>query len=454
MKNKEILNNGLETALGGNTTAPQSYSPLLDRNGLWYNTNSQLLTLNGVLLNNAYKCYGIVQTFIDLPVEDAFKGGLNFTSQQISSEQLEDLNNAVKRDYEEIKNALRWQRLFGGGVLWLDDGNGLNSDYLKYQNKLDPKTLTNKPFSFMCSDRWEMQKVDGSKGVDETDFLLAGKARIHKSRCFTLIGKESPYYTRIRLVGWGLSILEQVLPFLNTYMKSLNVIFELIDEAKIDICKFKNLATTLSQPMGETIIQKRLSVASQGKNYKSLLAMDSEDDYQQKQISFGGYGEVLKFIMQNVAANLRIPISKLFGIGSSGFSSGEDDLENYNNMVESEVRNQAYKLVLWVGKLRTWQLFGQDIEDLDFEWQPLRTMTAEQEATIKTSSTQQAIAIASSLGLDIEGKVEFFKKLELIDLDKDFLTAHANDLMVNDDNGNFTDNKNQEKSNKFDKKEV
>jgi len=336
----------------------------------------------------------------------------------------------------------------------LDDGNGLTSDYLKYQNKLDPKTLYKKPFSFMCSDRWEMQKVDGSKPVDDTDFLLAGKARINKTRCFALIGKEPPYYTRIKLAGWGLSILEQVLPFLNTYMKSLNVIFELIDEAKIDICKFKNLATTLSQPAGEAIIQKRLAVASQGKNYKSLLAMDMEDDYQQKQISFGGYGEVLKFIMNNVSANLRIPVSKLFGIGSSGFSSGEDDLENYNNMIESEVRNQAYKMVLWAGKMRCWQLFGQEIDDLDFEWQPLRTMTAEQEASIKTSSTQQAIAIASSLGLDVEGKIEFFKKLELVDLDDDFLQAHANDLMVNDEYGNTQNTENKEKSNKFDKKEV
>lgn len=451
---KQILNNGLENALGGNSTAPQSYSPLLDRNGLWYNINAQLITLNGMMLNNAYKCYGLIQTFIDLPVEDAFKGGVIFTSQQLKSEELEDLNNVVKRDYEEIKNAIRWQRLFGGGILWLDDGNGFTSDSLKYQNKLDPKTLYKKRFSFMCSDRWEMQKVDGSKAVDDTDFLLAGKARISKTRCFALIGKEPPYYTRIKLAGWGLSILEQVLPFLNTYMKSLNVIFELIDEAKIDICKFKNLATTLSQPSGEAIIQKRLSVASQGKNYKSLLAMDSEDDYQQKQITFGGYGEILKFIMNNVSANLRIPVSKIFGIGSSGFSSGEDDLENYNNMIESEVRNQAYKLVLWVGKMRCWQLFGQDIEDLDFEWQPLRTMTAEQDATIKSSSTQQAIAIANSLGLDTEGKIEFFKKLELIDLDNDFLEAHANDLMVNDEYGNPETNQNKEKSNKFDKKEV
>jgi len=101
MRNKKtILNNGLENALGGNSVAPTSYSPLMDRNGLWYNVNSQILSLNGMLLNNAYKCYGLIQTFIDLPVEDAFKGGIKFTSQQLTSEELDDLNNVFKKDYE------------------------------------------------------------------------------------------------------------------------------------------------------------------------------------------------------------------------------------------------------------------------------------------------------------------------------------------------------------------
>ena len=31
--------------------------------------------------------------------------------------------------------------------------------------------------------------------------------------------------------------------------------------------------------------------------------------------------------------NLKMPITKLFGISAAGFSSGEDDIENYNSMI-------------------------------------------------------------------------------------------------------------------------
>ena len=60
-----------------------------------------------------------------------------------------------------------------------------------------------------------------------------------------------------------------------------------------------------------------------------------------------------------IAAYLRQPVSKIWGTGSSGFLSGEDDLENYNAMIESEIRPQALRMIKWVVDLRCLQLIWQ-----------------------------------------------------------------------------------------------
>lgn len=98
---------------------------------------------------------------------------------------------------------------------------------------------------------------------------------------------------RAQLQGWGLSIFEAIIPPLNEYLKAMGVSLELLDEAKIDVVKIFNLATVLTSPGGDEIIRKRLALVTQNKNYKSSIAMDTQDDYQQKQISFSGLPEMI-----------------------------------------------------------------------------------------------------------------------------------------------------------------
>ena len=112
--------------------------------------------------------------------------------------------------------------------------------------------------------------------------------------------------------------------------------------------------------------------------------MDAQDDYQQKQINFSGLPEMIVQIQYLVCAALKRPYSKIFGKGSSGFSSGEDDLENYNTIVDSEIRTPATPLIKWAVGLRCLQLFGRIPPDLKISWKPLRVMSEKDEAEIKS----------------------------------------------------------------------
>jgi phage-related protein (TIGR01555 family) len=216
---------------------------------------------------------------------------------------------------------------------------------------------------------------------------------IDSSRVATFSGVKAPYQLRAMLQGWGLSIFEAIIPPLNQYLKAMNVTLELLDEAKIDVVKIAKLAQTLLSPNGERIVRKRLALVSENKNYKSSIAMDKDDDYDQKQISFSGLSDMIVQIQYLVCAALKRPYSKIFGKGSSGFSSGEDDLENYNTIVDSEIRRPATNLVKWVVNLRCLQLFGRELTDFRPKWRPLRVMTEKEQAEVNSKKLADYIAL-------------------------------------------------------------
>jgi hypothetical protein len=121
--------------------------------------------------------------------------------------------------------------------------------------------------------------------------------------------------------------------------------------------------------------------------------MDKDDDYDQKQISFSGLPDMIVQIQYLVCAALKRPYSKIFGKGSSGFSSGEDDLENYNTIVDGEIRRPATNLIKWVVNLRCLQLFGRELTDFRPKWRPLRVMTEKEQAEVNSRKLADYIAL-------------------------------------------------------------
>lgn len=380
---KNTVNNGLSSALGFDNL-PQE--PLFATSSIFANSSPFLITLQWTLLSYAYKNNGFIQTAINQIVDDAFRNqGVVIDSETLDTEELEELRQAVyDNDIEEIKDAIRWGELYGGGVLLA------NTDQ-NFELPLDGKQLKGRRLQFMASDRWQCIANGISPYLAKT-FTLTDNMReqttsgitIDASRVGIFSGVKAPYLLRSMLQGWGLSIFEAIIPPLTQYLKAMGVTLELLDEAKIDIIKIFDLANALLSPQGEAQIRKRLQVAVDNKNYKSSIAMDTQDDYQQKQINFSGLPEMIVQIQYLVCAALKRPYSKIFGKGSSGFSSGEDDLENYNTIVDGEIRTPATPLIKWAVGLRCLQLFGRIPPDLKINWKPLRVMSEKDEAEIKS----------------------------------------------------------------------
>jgi hypothetical protein len=109
-----------------------------------------------------------------------------------------------------------------------------------------------------------------------------------------------------------------------------------------------------------------------------------------------------------------MPITKLFGQSSTGFNSGEDDIENYNSVIESEIRSKALELVHTVVKLRLQQLFGFIPEHFDIRFKPLRILNQEQVENIKNHKANRASALYSQGILTAPEYCEHLRKDEVL----------------------------------------
>lgn len=386
---QNMISNGLSEAIMGfnplTMGAQLSQADTLFKNNRWY-----LISNMRQLLSQIYVEHGLVQTVVDIPVDDAFRGGVDIKTKQLSEDQLNDLKVQLERQdilSSVVGRALKWNRLYGGAAIVIitdqDPATPLEIE------KINEKT----PLEFRAVDMWELywdkQNIDESQQgaqilpEDWETYNYYG-TKLHKSRVLRMKGLTPPSFIRPRLRGWGFSIVESLVRSINQYLKANDLTFEVLDEFKIDIYKIKNLTQSLLSKNGTELIQKRVQLANQQKNYQNAITMDAEDDYSQKEMTFAGIAETMVGIRMQVASDLRMPLTKIFGISAAGFSSGEDDIENYNAMVESSIRSKAKYDILRLIEIMCQKMFGMVPDDLSIEFKPLRILSAEQEENVKT----------------------------------------------------------------------
>ena len=364
------------------------------------------VTLNRILLSYSYMSQGLIQTVVRQPVDDAFRGGIGIKSKELDSDELATLGNTLRRsrsrskfhrqinpnaainrcisDLQAVMDTLAWARLYGGAGLIV------NTDQ-DFRTPLDIEAIgPDTPLEFIAADRWELI-LSQTNIWDErqpTPFNFYGLP-LNRTRVIKVLGVEAPSYIRLRLQGWGMSEIERCIRPINSFCKFENLVFELLDEAKIDVYKIQGFNDALLTDDGTANAQKRILLSNRLKNFQNALAMDVEDEYMQKQLSFSGLAELWNEIRLNLSSALKIPMNKLFGQSASGFSSGEDAIENYNSIVE-QIRLDAEPLLQEVIDLRCQQLFGF-IPEYELEWQPLKVLNGEEEQAVKTSQQNRVM---------------------------------------------------------------
>lgn len=388
-----------------NLTAGGTYgaggAPLSQADPGYYNLRWYLVSNDRNLLSQMYCEMGLIQTLVDQPVDDAFALGFELKSEQLDANDCEEIYKYFEEHKvnQAIGQAFKWCRLYGGGGVLVAVPIGKPDDPLDL-TRIKPDT----PIAFIATDMWELyqQKLnipgDLAPFTDADEYYDYYSQRVHKSRVCTIKGKEPPSFVRPRLRGWGMSELEKMVRPINAYYKNGNVVYELLDEAKVDIYRLKGLNASLATPTGSNTVRQRIQMSNLLKNYNHALTMDSTDEYDQKVMNFSGLDAMAQQNHNDVASNMKMPQTKIFGQSAAGFNSGEDDIENYNSTLRSDIQAKSKHLYMTMVKIACQQLFGMIPDDLQISFPPLRILSAEGEEKVKDSQMERLIK-AQAAGL-------------------------------------------------------
>lgn len=421
-KKPDVKNNG---ALMNFTRAAIRPTEVSSTAGIANNLRYNNLTLNRMLISEMVQEHGLIRRFLRQPIDDAYRGGVKIKCDELSADDMAILEQKMEKeqDLEKLKDARFWSDAFGGGGILVNAGQ----DY-KEEFKLDMIEEGDK-VEFYAVDRWELSMQQKGNILDQTENhdpeipYYYYTHHIHKTSVLKMLGDASPSMIRGQFTGWGVSKLEGVVRSWNQYLKQQEVIYELTDEAKIDIFRLEGFKETLLSPDGAQKVAERVQLSAEMKNYKSALVIDKEDEYESKSVNFAGIAEIITQNRMSIAADFGMPLTKLFGLSAAGFSSGEDDLETYNAKVESDYRNKDKHILLYMIQARCQQLFGYIPDTISIEFKPLRVLSAEQEEGIKDKKLDRVLRLKQ------EGIITSEMVVELVNNEKIFsLDLNANEV--------------------------
>lgn len=340
------------------------------------------------LLAWSYVEYGLVRTIVDVPVEDGFRGGVTIKTDEFDEDELKKLSRLIKkrRDQAVAMRALKWARLFGGGavIAKIDDQDPeepLDLDSIGPETKVE----------FWAVNMWEL--IPNTIALDtvlhqnmedpEFDYFMYYGNKIHKSRVHKCMGLDVPSILKWQLLGWGASVLEPFIRPFNQYLKTGDLTFEVLDEFKLDIFFIDGFKEAMASDEATQLMMKRVQYANGRKNFQHATVLSEKDKFEQRQLQFTGLAEIMTTNNIQIASVLRMPLTKVFGISAAGFSTGQEDLENYNMMVEGTVREPAEDLIRWMTDIRSQQLFETRPEDMEVEFKSLRVLGGVEEQNVK-----------------------------------------------------------------------
>jgi phage-related protein (TIGR01555 family) len=364
------------------------------------------LTSNTELLTTAYRESWLAKRIIDMPSEDMTRKWYKLTT-SLDADVLRSLQRLEAKHSvrQEITNAIRWARLYGGAIAVM-----VVRDYA--DSLAEPLVLDEIPphsfYGLLVLDRAQgispsMELVNDLNDPDygepeyyEVDMEQGEQkhVRIHHSRVLKFVGRELPRLEMQAENYWGASELEHIWEEIQKRSNTSANIAQLVFQANVTTLKMSDFGETLAY--GTESQQRRLlqSVEEQNRLRTSfgLQLLSAEDSMETHSYSFTGLSDIYEAFMMDMAGAAEIPATKLFGRSPQGFNAtGEADLRNYYDMIaqmQERVLRPALEKLLPVMAISCW---GYVPEDLEIVFEPVMTTSPAERAELVQKMSSDVI---------------------------------------------------------------
>lgn len=369
------------------------------------------ITRNRNLLEWAYRGNWVAGIAVDAVAEDMTRAGIEIVSNQLSSQEIAQIQAALKRMcfWQEVSDTIRWGRLYGGSIgVMMVEGQDPSTP-------LRPATIGRGQFKgIYAMDRW---MVDAAYGPDQlvktmgpsaglppyytpiADVPIYGGQRIHHSRCLRTIGYKLPYWQAMTENYWGISILERLYDRMIAFDSTTQGAAQLVNKAHLRTISIEKLRELIAFG-GEAIqaVRAQVEFIRMFQTNEGITLLDASDKFEAHQYAFSGLGDMMLQFAQQVAGALQIPLVRLFGQSPAGMNAtGESDFRNYYDGINAHQEATLRDPVQCVLEMTCLSVLGRPLPmDTEFSFTPLWQLNPMERAEVAKTTTETTMAAYDS----------------------------------------------------------
>ncbi len=349
------------------------------------------------LLTTMYRESWLAMRIIDMPSEDMtrnwYKLNTELEAEDIAALRKLEAKHSIR---QELANAIRWARLYGGSLALMairGDENRLEEPLVledilpgSFQGLLVlDRTMGLEPSLELVSDLEDPDFGLPMYYTVQMEMENQRVAKIHHSRVIRFVGRELPYTETVAESYWGASEMEHIWDELQKRNATSANIAQLVFQANVTVLKMGKLGERLTFGTDGTKANILAAIEQENRLRTSygLQLLSADDSMENHSYSFGGLSEIYEQFMMDICGAAEIPATKLFGRSPSGLNStGAADLKNYYELIsqlQERMLRPALEKLLPVMALSCWGFLP---EELEIVFEPVAAITPEERANL------------------------------------------------------------------------
>jgi len=306
-----------------------------------------------------------------------------------------------------LKRSLMLERLLGGCLTFL----GLDAQKDEPEKVFHPRDgqalrfLNAVPISRIARIRWCNDPL--SEHYMRPESFLVNSNVVHVSRCLVWDGEPlfDPYdfalnNFRSNLAGFGPSKLAPVWDDIVKAVGTRQAAYQLIQMNNAVIAAIEGLIDLQGTTSGQAAIEKVKEISNQLSLYRAAVIDGRSVDIKQHSASFGSVPELILTFIQILSAASDIPATRFLGQAPGGLNAtGESDLENYYNVIDSYQQQRIEPNLRRVYDVLGYNMFPsqwpKERENLVFKFPPLWNQSDLEESQTATARIDNVMKLLS-----------------------------------------------------------
>lgn len=337
-------------------------------------------------LENAYRVSTWFGKIVDIPADDATREWRTWKADKDDIERIEAEEKRLQVR-QQVRQALIWARLYGGAVIIPLGLPGALNQPLSVDRiaKGSIKALTVLSRHEITAQDIITDPLDpmyGSPAKYVIDSANGQQVELHPSRVIRVNGR-TVNNRRLGANGWGDSIWMHISDAVMAADGAASVIDALLQEAKIDVVRIKNMMTMMANADMEATMIKRWQMVAVLKSISNVLMLDGDDEWDQKQITWTGLPDVTNTLLNVMAGAADIPLTRLTGKQEAGLSGkDEGSLRNYYDSVKAKQELIISPMLAPLDAMLIRSALGKSDDGIWASWVPLFQLSEKEKAEI------------------------------------------------------------------------